>query len=115
MRTIFSIILIIVLSLLVHLYLPYWWLISIVAFLISFAFGENTWKSFLAGFLAIFILWFGLTGFNSFDNDFVLATRMANVLPFKNATLLMLVTSVIGGLVGGFSSVTGYYLKTIND
>jgi hypothetical protein len=115
MKTIFSITLIAVLALLVHLYLPYWWLISIVAFLISFAFGENTWKAFLTGFFGIFFLWVTLTTMSSIHNDFILVERMSNILPFKNAIFTMLATAIIGGLVGGFSSLSGYYLKTMND
>lgn len=115
MKTIFSIILIAALALVIHLYLPYWWLIAITTFIISFAFGENSWKSFLAGFFGIFFLWFALTALNSINNDFVLVNRMSELLPFKNAILTMLVTALIGGLVGGFSSMTGYFLKTIND
>ena len=115
MKTIFSIILIAALALVIHLYLPYWWLIAIAAFIISFAFGENSWKAFLAGFFGIFFLWFTLTALNSINNDFVLVNRMSELLPFKNAILTMLVTALIGGLVGGFSSMTGYFMKTIND
>lgn len=115
MRTIFSIILIVILALLVHLYLPFWWLFSLVAFFISFAFGENTWKSFLVGFFGIFLLWISLTTINSINNDFILVNRMSHLLPFKNAILTILATATIGGLVGGLSSLSGYYLKTIND
>lgn len=115
MKTIFSIILIAILALLVHSYLPFWWLIALVAFLISFAFGENSWKSFLAGFLGIFLLWFGLTIYSSINNDFILVDRMSQVLPFKNAILTILVTAILGGLIGGFSSMTGYFMKTLKD
>jgi len=115
MKTIISIFLIAALAYVVHLYLPFWWLIAVSTFLVSFAFGENTWKAFLAGFFGIFLLWLFLTTMSSINNDFILANRMANVLPFKNSVLLILASSTIGGLVGGFSSVTAYYLKTIND
>jgi len=115
MKTVFNIILIAILAYVVHLYLPFWWLIAISSSLVSFAFGENTWKTFLSGFLGIFLLWIVLTSINSFDNDFILANRMANVLPFKNSFFLILASSFIGGLVGGFSSLTGYYMKTINN
>ncbi|NKQ39076.1 MAG: hypothetical protein HF967_06345 [Methanosarcinales archaeon] len=86
-----------------------------VAFVISFAFGDKAINSFLAGFIAIFLLWFVLTTINSVNNDFVLVERMANVLPFKNSILLIIATSFIGGLAGGFGSLTGYFLKTFND
>jgi len=115
MKIAFNILLIMTLAYFAHIYLPFWWLFALIAFLISFAFGENTWKSFLVGFSAIFILWIILTSINSISNDFILVERMANVLPFKNSILLIIVSSFIGGLIGGFSSLTGYYLKTFND
>ena len=115
MKTLFSILLIAGLSYLIHLYLPIWWLFVLVAFIISFAFGDKAISSFFAGFIAIFLLWFALTTINSVNNDFVLVERMANVLPFKNAILLIISTSLIGGLLGGFGSMTGYFFKTFND
>ncbi len=115
MKTFTSIILIAGLALLVHLYLPFWWLIAITSVLVSYILGENTWKSFLSGFVAIFILWLVLTGFIAFQNEFILSTRMTEVIKLPHSSLLFLLTALIGGLVGGFSSLTGYYLKTMKS
>ncbi len=115
MKTLFNILLIAGLSYLAHLFIPIWWIFAIVAFLISFAFADNAWKAFLAGFLGISLLWLILTGMNSFNNDFVLTNKITEMLKLPQSSLLIILTALIGGLVGGFSSMTGYFLKTFND
>jgi len=115
MRTILSIVLIIGLGYLAHLYLPWWWLIALVSLLVSLAFGESSLKSFFVGFFSIFCLWLFLTLANSVSNNFLLVDKMSNLFNLPHSSLLILVTALIGGLIGGFSSMTGYFLKTFND
>lgn len=115
MRTIINIILIAGLSYLVHFFVPIWWLFALVAFIISFAFGKNGFSAFFAGFLAIFLLWIGITLYGSFENDFILVNKMSNLIGTPHSSLLFLISALVGGIVGGFSSLTGYFMKTLND
>lgn len=115
MRILINIALIAGLSFLTHLFIPVWWLFAVVAFAISFAFSKTAVSSFFSGFLAIFGLWLILILVGSINNDFILVTKMNQLIGLPHFTLLFLITAFIGGLLAGFSSLSGYFLKTFND
>lgn len=114
MKVLFAFILIIILGFVTQLFLP-WWVIAIVCFLIGLTFVEKTKYALFTGFFAVFTLW-GLTALlTSYQNDFILINRMSELLPVHNAWLIMLLTAVMGGLIGMLSTLSGYYLQTINN
>ena len=115
MRTLINTILIAGFSYLAHIYIPFWWFFAIVAFIVSFAFGKKGFSSFLAGFLGVFLLWLFLNIGNSLANDFLLVNKMANLVGAPHSSILILVSALIGGLVAGFSSLSGYFFKTFGD
>lgn len=93
---------------LLALFMP-WYSIAIAAFLMGFLLKSNT--NFLAGFSAIATLWiFNALLINSGSSS-DLATRVAQLLMVKYEIVLFLVMGVIGGLVGGFASLTGSLLR----
>ncbi|MBA2250365.1 MAG: hypothetical protein H0W12_09255 [Chitinophagaceae bacterium] len=111
MKFIVSLILIILLSFCACLYLP-WWSIAIVAFIVTALIPQGAGKSFLAGFIALFLLWGGLSYWISVNNHHLLAHRVSLlILKMDNPYLLMLVTSLIGALVAGFAALTGSFLR----
>jgi len=91
-------------------FLP-WWMISIVAFLAAFFIGKAPGRSFLSGFAAIFIFWTILALIKSLPNDNILAGRVAALFQLPGWILLLLVTALIGGLVGGMSAMSGVLVK----
>src|SRR5689334_14080342 len=99
MKFLVSIILIALLSLAACLYLP-WWSIAIAAFIVTAAIPQHPLKAFLAGFIALFILWGALAWFISSNNDHLLAHKVS-VLMLKqdSPALLVTVTALIGALV----------------
>jgi membrane-bound ClpP family serine protease len=114
MKILFAFVLIIVLGFIAQLFLP-WWIIAIVCFLIGLTFIEKTKYALLAGFFGVFVLW-GLTALvKTAQNDFILINRMSELLPIHNTWLLMLATAVLGGLIGLMSTLSGYFLQTINN
>lgn len=115
MKTIINIILIAGFCYLAHLYIPFWWFFAVIAFMVSFAFGQNGVSSFLSGFIAIFLLWLALTLSSSLTNDFLLVEKMSNLIGAPHASLLILGTALIGAVVGGFSSLAGFFFKTFGD
>lgn len=63
-------------------------------------------------FLAAAFYWGGYSWWLGQANDFVMAKRIAILLPLEGqAVLLILVTAVIGGFVAGFSSLSGSLLR----
>lgn len=111
MKFIVSIILIISLSFAACLYFP-WWSIAIVAFIIAVVIPQKAGISFLTGFVALFLLWGGLSFFISDNNGEILAHRVSLlILKVDNPLLLITATALIGALVAGFAALTGSFLK----
>jgi hypothetical protein len=77
------------------------------AFAVGFIFASSGWKSFFAGLLGIALLWLVMALFIDFTTQSQLSDRVAGLFPTKTTPLLFLITSLVGGLVGGFASLTG--------
>ncbi|GAB4411080.1 MAG: hypothetical protein OHK0039_15930 [Bacteroidia bacterium] len=71
-------------------------------------------RSFLAGFLALFLLWGGLAFRLNAANASLLAGKMGAMflpeLPISAPLALILLTASIGGLLGGFATLSGNLL-----
>jgi uncharacterized membrane protein YhaH (DUF805 family) len=93
-------------------FLP-WWVVAIAAFLTAFLIGKTSGQSFWSGFSAVFIVWTVLALFKSIPNDHILAKRVATLFQLPNWLLLLFITALIGGLVGGMSALSGVLLKKI--
>ena len=91
-------------------FLP-WWFVAIEAFVPALFLGKTASRSFWAGFGAVFISWVALVLMKSIPNDNILASRVATLVQLPNWILLLLVTALIGGLVGGLSALSGFFVK----
>ncbi|HEX3767802.1 MAG TPA: hypothetical protein VHT72_05460 [Puia sp.] len=95
------------------LYMP-WWGIAIAAFVVSAAIPQKPAFSFLSGFLGIFLLWEVLAWWIDNKNDGILSQKIATILPLGGSSvLLIVVTSIIGGLVAGFAALAGTYMRRL--
>ena len=105
----------ILLAILLSLFLP-WLSVMVAAFLTSIFLSLKKSAVFFVPFLAIAILWMLHAFYLSNGNDFILAKKIAVLLPLNgNASLLILVTGIIGGIAAGFSGVFGKQcLKILN-
>ena len=84
-----------------------WWTTAIGAFLVGFVFSNSGFKSFLSGFIAIGLLWLGLALYIDTATQSILTEKVSQLLPVN----VFVLTTLIGGLVGGLSSMTGSLLK----
>lgn len=110
MKAVISTFLIILLSFVACLYLP-WWSIAIVAFVVSAFIRQKPIVSFMGGFVGLFLLWSILSFYISVNNDHILAHRISLlILPTDSPYLLVLTTGLIGGIVAGFAALTGSYI-----
>ena len=104
--------LILILSLILQFFLP-WWIIGLVAFGLAFWKANRAGQAFAAGFGAIFLLWIIMGLVNSIPNENLLANRVGEMLllPLNsfNWIIVLLVTGLIGGLVAGLSALAGFY------
>ena len=115
MKFFVSLILTALVSFAVCLYLP-WYCIAIVAFGIAVLIPQRPFKAFLAGFLSLFLLWGGLSWWINNGNEGILAHKVSVlILHMDSPLLLVLVTAIIGALVGGFAALTGSYIRVSNQ
>ncbi len=92
-------------------FLP-WWVVAIAAFLAAMFAGKTSGQAFWSGFGAIFIGWITLALFKSVPNNHILADRVVQLFPLPhNWIYLLLLTGLIGGLVGGMAAMSGVLLK----
>ncbi len=113
MKFFISILLTALLSFALCLFLP-WWVIAIAGFAVAFAIPQKAGISFLAGYLALYFLWAGLSFWMSSANNHLLAHKISMLfLKIDNPMLLINVTGLIGGLVAGFGSLTGRLLRKL--
>ena len=110
MRFILSVLLIGIFSFIAGLFLP-WWSIAIISFLVALLWPQSPWRSFLAGFLGIFILWSVLALIIDAKNEHILSQKIALLMKVGSTLVLVLVTSLIGALVGGFAAMSGSSLR----
>ncbi|HEY5369123.1 MAG TPA: hypothetical protein VIJ75_09040 [Hanamia sp.] len=115
MKFIVTIILILLFSFLAGLYFP-WWSIAIVAFILSMLIPQKPWVSFLAGYLALFLLWGSLSVWISVSNGHVLAHRVSMLIFSTDSPFLLITaTALIGALVAGFAALSASYVHEIRN
>ncbi len=95
-----------------------WWIIAVVSFLVAFFIHGNNFASFLSGFLGAGLLWMAYawkidTETSSIMSEQMVSLMSAITLGYKEGIILVIYTGLIGGLVGGFSALTGNTLRSI--
>lgn len=95
---------IVILGFFLELFLP-WWSVAIAAF--AGGMLLHTRWNFLAGFLAAGFLWVGKALITNLSSDSDLADKVARTFMLHDTALLLLVTFLLGGLVGGFAAMSG--------
>jgi len=84
-----------------------WWTMAIGAFLVGFIFSNTGFKSFVAGFISIGLMWVGMALFIDNVTQSILTEKVAQLFPLN----IFVVTGIVGGLIGGLASMTGSLLK----
>jgi hypothetical protein len=106
MKFVAHVIAVLLISLILQLFLP-WWTLAIGAFATGLIFRQNGLMSFLAGLSGVGLLWFGMADYLHLSTDGILSEKIAAIFPTKTVGALLFITGLIGGLVGGFASMTG--------
>ncbi len=111
MRLLLASLLTTVLAYVAGMFLP-WWSIALIAFLVAFLLVQNIAAGFLSGFLGIFLLWGVLALWIDLKNESILSHKIAQLFPLGGSSvLLILVTALVGALVGGFAAMAGSSLR----
>ncbi len=84
-----------------------WWSIAFVAFLIGALMKLNNLQSYLVGFLGVFLIWGAYAAFLNNANDGIMAGKIGGLFGNLGPFQMVLVTAVLGGIIGGFGALTG--------
>jgi hypothetical protein len=109
MKLLLSILLIALLAGIAEWFAP-WWSLAAAAAMVAFLLKLRPGKAFLAGFLGIGLLWLGFVLWRDIPNGHILSERLAKLFKLPNHTLFIVVTAVLGGLLGGLSAWAGAQL-----
>ncbi|MBD2713718.1 hypothetical protein KBK19_01575 [Microvirga sp. STR05] len=94
-----------------QIFLP-WWVITPLCLVLAFIWPVRGGQAFLAGFIGIGLGWLVLASWLSVRNEGLLAHRVAQLLPLGgHGWLLLLVTTILGGLVGGLATLAGAWCR----
>lgn len=114
MRFLISIVAIAFVSFVAQLFLP-WWSLAIVAFLIGLISSQKALSSFISGFLGIAIVWWSYALFIDIKTASILSEKIAQILSVEIPVVLILITGVTSGLVGGFAALSGSLIRSKSD
>lgn len=90
----------------------HWWLIIVDSFAAALFFGRSAWGAFFSGLLAVGLVWLGQSYYLDLQNEHLLITKISQLFKLT-PELLFAVTAGVGGLVGGFSALSGYSLRAL--
>ena len=89
-----------------------WWSFVISNIIISIVIVQTPGKAFLSGSLGVGLLWFVLALVTDIQNKHILSVKVATLLPLNGSyTMLIVITTFIGFILGGFSSLTGSFIR----
>ncbi len=87
------------------LYFP-WWSIAICGFFAGALLSGSNFSSFFSGFLGIGLLWM-VQGFIKQNSGGPLTDKIATLFTLPNGVYLVMITTLVGALVGGFATLSG--------
>ncbi len=93
-------------------FLP-WWVSLIVALAVEASLGKADGTAFFSGFYGISIPWMALSTYIDINNGSILSKQILALfhLPQYSAVMIV-VTGLLGGLVGGLGSLTGGWIRS---
>ncbi|HLF65398.1 MAG TPA: hypothetical protein VI603_16655 [Saprospiraceae bacterium] len=87
-----------------------WWNCGIIAFIVGFALRLKTGPAFIAGFTSVALTWGILAGWIDAQNASLLSGKIGELFGGLSPFILVIITAIVGGLVGGFGATTGAQL-----
>ena len=106
MKFLLKVIIIAGLTYLLAMYFP-WWSVGAAAFIGGLILKTKTFNSFLAGALGVGLLWLVFALKTDIASGAVLSNKMSALIGIDNKNLLIMITVLIGSLVGALSALTG--------
>jgi hypothetical protein len=90
-----------------------WWSFLGVCLLLGVLLGRSRKHAFWSGFAAIGLLWGVSALVINIGNSAILSTRMAALFSLPSHWLMVLLTAILGALLGGLATWSGYALRRL--
>jgi hypothetical protein len=104
--------LIIILSVVLQIFAP-WWTIAVVPFIILVWLPASSSGAFWTGFGGIALPWLAYGYYLHFISEGSMSDRVAAIFSLPNGILILVVTTLAGGLVGGLAGLSGHFVRQI--
>ncbi|GAA5023200.1 hypothetical protein GCM10011506_05870 [Marivirga lumbricoides] len=112
MKFLFRTIIIAVVAHFALLYFP-WWSIAVCGFFAGALFSGSNTSSFFSGFLGIGFLWLIQAFIIHQSSEGLLSDKIAALFTLSNGVYMIIITALIGALVGGFSTLSGLRFRKL--
>ena len=96
-----------------HLLPNWWWGVGVFVFLTGSLIFLSPGKAFLSGFLGVFLSWFFHALYIDMGNESILSTKIAALFGLPSSLVLIIVTAMLGGLIGGFAALSGRNFRSV--
>ena len=90
-----------------------WWVCGVIAFIVAFALRLRAPSAFLAGLSGVALAWGLAAIWMDIQNAGVLSKRIGELFFGLPAFGILLITALLGGLVGGLGAWTGSSLASL--
>ncbi|MCF8257469.1 MAG: hypothetical protein K9J06_07955 [Flavobacteriales bacterium] len=90
----------------------FWWLAPLTAFVVEAAIGKGDRTGFFSGFYGIAVPWMAVAFYIDHQSGSILTYRLLELFKLPRfATVLVLITGLVGGLAGGVASLSASWVK----
>ena len=90
-----------------------WWTIIIIPFLLGMIFDDNLFSHFLSSFIGTGVAWLFLMLNFDLETQSILSSKIIDILEISSVNILIILSTIIGGIVSGLGSLTGISLRNI--
>ena len=97
-----------------ELFFP-WWIIAVCAFVVNLFLPTKGFNAFLSGFLGVGLLWLIFAWLIDIDTSSLLTDKIANQFGLNSSSLLVALTGMVGGVVGGFAAMSGSLFRNLRQ
>lgn len=90
-----------------------WWTAMVVAFIVCYISPSSGLNAFVAGFLGVGLVWMGHAWNLDVLNTSTFSNTIAEIMQVSDPILLVFATGLVGGLAGGFASLSGTFFRQL--
>ncbi|MFT6867862.1 MAG: ABC-type iron transport system FetAB permease component [Cyclobacteriaceae bacterium] len=90
-----------------------WWTLFVITFVVTFFIHGSGLNAFISGFLGVGIVWIAIAWYLDFKSEHVFSDKIVQLFPVDQSIYLVVISGLIGGICGGFGSLTGNSFKQL--